>query len=238
MNKKDLFKEYPFLKLCVEMAKDYKTLTNGLYKSDDGNYAIYKLNIKSSNTPFRVSHASKIVEINDNLTDSFSFSVILFGLVWCFCKVYPNYEPDDVKVDAVAFNIIAQLPEVNRKEALIDFIKILKNNSNIESNKKRVQKLLEIYKSNAQMQLLWKKIYNPLGVLCVAILYIILCPILFLISFKNLFKKAIGYKSKLEKKAEEEARLFEESKKQSEEFMKTEGFINPNVETYPESINP
>jgi hypothetical protein len=78
-------------------------------------------------------------------------------------------------------------------------------------------------KSFAGIRLAHKKIFNPFNYFVLYILFCIMCPFFFLSSLKSIFKKIIGYKSKLEIQVAEEERKFEEAQKASEEFMRNEG---------------
>lgn len=91
-----------------------------------------------------------------------------------------------------------------------------------------IQMFVSIAKQNANYQSLKRKIWNPYTIIFVAIpLGIIVSPFLLPLSLFSLVKKIIGYKTKLEKAAEEERKRFEESEKKHKEWMEKEGDINP-----------
>lgn len=95
---------------------------------------------------------------------------------------------------------------------------------------------LNALKSVASAQLILKKIFGPLGYSIGFVLLCIISPVMFPFSIITLFKKLIGYKSKLEKKAEEELKDAERAEQRSNDFMRNEGRgifwedeqINPN----------
>ncbi len=68
-----------------------------------------------------------------------------------------------------------------------------------------------------------KLIYNPFIIIIGLIVFAIICPILFPLAIFSILKKLIGYKTKLEIEAEQQLKAMEESKRQSEEFIKNEG---------------
>ncbi|MFA7307643.1 MAG: hypothetical protein WC026_13325 [Hyphomicrobium sp.] len=86
-----------------------------------------------------------------------------------------------------------------------------------------IQVLKMTYQQSAQMQLFWKRIWSPLGFFVGFTFLCITSPVLFVFSVQTLLKKLFGYKSALEKRAEEEAKMMEEAQQKRDEFMRTEG---------------
>ena len=78
-------------------------------------------------------------------------------------------------------------------------------------------------KTFASIRLAHRSVFNPYVYFMCYVLFCILSPLFFLSSLKSIFKKIIGYKSKLEKQVEEEEKKFEEAQKAHEDFMKNEG---------------
>jgi len=88
---------------------------------------------------------------------------------------------------------------------------------------KFVMMLKEAYKNNVSLKLIYKMIFSPLGFFLGFCFLSIVSPVMFLFSLLTLFKKIIGYKSKLEKEAEKQSKEDEEAIQRSKEFMKKEG---------------
>ncbi len=61
-------------------------------------------------------------------------------------------------------------------------------------------------------------------------IFIFVCQFLFPLSLFGLIKKSLGIKTKLQKESEAEEKSIEESKKKHDEWMKTEGDMNPIIE--------
>lgn len=98
-----------------------------------------------------------------------------------------------------------------------------------------------VFFSSPSFKLLWKSIYSPFGFFLAFSFLSIISPVLFLFSAKTLFLKLIGYKSKLEKEAEIEAKNIEEAhakaKAYSEWFMKNEGRGEPPITPLYENVS-
>lgn len=97
---------------------------------------------------------------------------------------------------------------------------------------------------SASLQLIKGSILSPFGFVLGSLLLIIVAPFMFPFSVITGLKKLVGYKSKLEKKADAEEKQMEEamaaSKKQSAEFMKSEGrgVIEDDSEIFPAKGHP
>lgn len=76
---------------------------------------------------------------------------------------------------------------------------------------------------SAQGKMMKKIIFSPPTFIFAGIAFIIASPLMLPFSVWSHVKKLLGYKSKLQKQAESETKAMEEAKKQSDEFMKTEG---------------
>ena len=81
-------------------------------------------------------------------------------------------------------------------------------------------------KERPSFLLMYKRVVNPVGFLVAYIIFCLICPLVFPSSLISVFKKCIGYKSELEKKAEEEEKEIKEQEKQSERFMESEGIFS------------
>lgn len=90
-------------------------------------------------------------------------------------------------------------------------------------NNQFVKILIEVYKSSPSCKLLLRIVFNPATILIIIGLFILFSPLSFIWSLIAIFKKAIGYKSKLQKESDIEIAEIERAKKKSEEFMKNEG---------------
>lgn len=97
-----------------------------------------------------------------------------------------------------------------------DWSKKIKSNEFIIMLKKAIE-------YSASLQLLFKTIFNPVTYIMMYIIFVLISPLLFPASLFGIIKRATGYKSKLERKSEEEIKRMEQAKKRSEEFMRTEG---------------
>ena len=102
-----------------------------------------------------------------------------------------------------------------------------------------VMLFINTMKTIPSLQLILNKIIGPLGFSVGFVLLSIVSPIMFPFSVLTLLKKLIGYKSRLEKKAEEHEKMYEkaeaDAKRHSDNFMRNEGRffeteepINPN----------
>ena len=80
---------------------------------------------------------------------------------------------------------------------------------------------------SASLKLLYKRILSPIGFIIGFVMFSFITPILFPFSLWRLFKKLIGYKSKLEKESEKETQAYEKAVEKSEEFLKNEGNAMP-----------
>jgi hypothetical protein len=93
---------------------------------------------------------------------------------------------------------------------------------------------LDSIKKLAATQFLLRQIFNIKGYFIGYLIFCIISPILLPFSLSTLFKKMIGYKSNLQKKAEAEGAKMEQAEKDAKEWMKNEG-----VQEYIENpINP
>lgn len=86
-----------------------------------------------------------------------------------------------------------------------------------------VMMFLDTIKKLASTQFLLKQIFNIKGYLFGYLIFCIISPILTPFSLITLFKKMIGYKSDLQKKAEAEGKKMEEDEKLAKVWMKNEG---------------
>jgi predicted membrane protein len=89
-----------------------------------------------------------------------------------------------------------------------------------------VTDIINQFKQQASFQLIWKIIFNPFSIFVAYIIFCIISPILLPFSLITLFKKMIGYKSPLQKRAEQEKKDMEESESKSKEWMKNEGEVH------------
>jgi hypothetical protein len=89
----------------------------------------------------------------------------------------------------------------------------------------QLRTIFDHFKQQASMQFLWKQIVNPFSISVAYLIFCIVTPVLLPRTLFKLGKKATGYKTKLEKKAEQETKDMEEAKKRSEEFMRTENMF-------------
>ena len=87
----------------------------------------------------------------------------------------------------------------------------------------------ETFMKTAGLQLVYNMLFSPPTFILGFVLLCFASPLIFPFSLLTLFKKLIGYKSKLEKQADDITESYEKSKKESEEFMKNED--RRNVET-------
>lgn len=79
--------------------------------------------------------------------------------------------------------------------------------------------LIDSFKQNPSIYIVWKKIFNPFGYTAIYVIFCIIAPIFFPFSLIILLKKMVGYKSKLEKKAY----AMEQAYDKSQEWLKNEG---------------
>ncbi len=145
-----LYKKYPYLPLCIKIAKDYNKLSNRVYCTDDHEFIIQKTAIKDkftkkiTNCPTRVGHNTGNVQINDNL-EKMSFSGRLMFLVWAFEKIQfkDNHIENmrtDLDADKKTYSIMSNIPEFKLKDVFVTFIKVL-SNVPTETNKLRIEYL-------------------------------------------------------------------------------------------------
>ena len=80
-------------------------------------------------------------------------------------------------------------------------------------------KMKETMFKTATLKLTLKLIFNPLGYLIMFLFFSLVSQIMFTFSLIRLSKKMVGYKSKLEKQAEQESKAYERAK----EWRKNEG---------------
>ena len=86
-----------------------------------------------------------------------------------------------------------------------------------------VMMILDTIKKMASTQFILKQMFNIKGYVIGYLIFCIISPILLPFSLFTLFKKMIGYKSDLQKKAEAEREKMEKSQNESKEWMKNEG---------------
>ncbi len=98
------------------------------------------------------------------------------------------------------------------------------------------KELFNQYKQMSSIQLIWRKVFNPMSYFVGYIIFCIVTPIILPMSLITLFKKLIGYKSDLQKRAEMEGKRMEEANEREHEWMKNEGIFTEKEE-FDEAIN-
>lgn len=147
-----LEKKYPYLPLCIDMAKNYDKFSEGVYTDDKHDFIIEKRSRKwmqkkqstlSDSTPVSVSRQTGNVVIFNDL-EKMSYSAKLFSLVWGFNKLSLNklYTYPNIIVDAEVINVCKQVDDFKLKEALTEIIQLLPPNI----DKRRVELLIKILK--------------------------------------------------------------------------------------------
>lgn len=153
MKTNPLFKKYPYLPLCIDVAKNYDKLSNSVYfaKSPinfpNENFTIEKIAIKDNytkkrvNTPVRVSHKTGDVQINDNL-QNMNFSTKLFFLVWCFNKI-ESFDKDgvaclnfDLDTDKKTYSLLENITDFSLVDAKDGIIDVYMHNPNTSNNER------------------------------------------------------------------------------------------------------
>lgn len=90
----------------------------------------------------------------------------------------------------------------------------------------RIMEIKSAMLQSASFKFMYKKIFNPFVITAFLIFFSIVSMFMLPLSLWELFKKLIGYKSKLEKQADEEAAAYARAK----DFMKDEGDIGVESE--------
>ncbi len=128
-----------FLSLCYHISRLYDVLDNGTYSSYDQKYFIEKIEFSDKNKPIKISPEPNCIQINSYITGHYSFSGVLFILVWCFInKFFENESEADLKT----FKILKDIPEFDRSDAITDFTKIMSYNIS-EDALKRISTIIK-----------------------------------------------------------------------------------------------
>lgn len=129
-----------FIPFCIEFAKKYKNISEGLYLSDDGRHAIEKTEINGADfsrmsIPLRVNIDMGTVQINTNL-DNYSESAIIFMLVWCFLRYKNQYKDkmriSDIVIDEMTMEALLKEPGFSPKEAMLSLLDNTKDSASSE----------------------------------------------------------------------------------------------------------
>jgi hypothetical protein len=133
------------VKFAKEFSENYKGLSdNGTYVSNCGKYRIdyfYQLKDVLSgqilNTPYRVGHATGIMEFSKSKIADMPKSIVFNAVVWCYImyKEPRDYTNADIKSTQCSLD-----NGFSKKELFIHYCKMLKGSPS-ELNTKRVRKL-------------------------------------------------------------------------------------------------
>ena len=129
-------KDLSFIEFCIDFAKKYKDLPDGLYKSENEKYSIEKLSITGSYTSTRVNIKTNEVQINNNL-NHFTVSGILYSLFWAFLRVDCK---NDIDSDNKSKKLLSDQKDFSVKDALLDHLEIIKHTP--VDNADRIKNLL------------------------------------------------------------------------------------------------
>lgn len=103
----------------------------------------------------------------------------------------------------------------------------LKNNWNkFKKNAEAYQFLKAVYenlKQSPSVKFMIKQILSFKFLFSLYLVFCIISPILMIFTTFSIVKKLIGYKSKLQKEAEEEVKKVEEAKKEQDDWLRNEG---------------
>lgn len=129
-----------------QFSDNYRIVSNGTYQSDDGNYRIDyldeirdKLTNYVVNTPARIGHDSKIMQLDRSKFMSYkeNYDFVFFIILWLIAKVEcVKCKYNDSYTDIFVLGYYVSTGR-SLKNMALGFLDIIKNTGNTEHNHKR-----------------------------------------------------------------------------------------------------
>lgn len=148
------------VKFANDFSDNYRIFSSGTYESDDCNYRIDyldkirdKLTKAVVNTPARIGHNSKIIQLDRSklVSSKENPDFVFFLILWCIAKVdFKNCKYNDSYTDIFVLGYYLTTGR-SLKNFILGFLNMVKNVENMEHNKKRyliIDKYIKEYQEN------------------------------------------------------------------------------------------